>query len=151
SGWVRLPCVGRLGQICSLSAGYRYSARNFDGVVICVSAFIAGFPTLFFSKSKKQYCIDTMNVGVYQLKKSFGGDEVLGGIDLDFRAGRVYGLVGRNGAGKTTFFNCLAGLEKHSGNVMAEGGKLKDRLGFLQTEPHFPSKLTGREYLRLFC
>lgn len=92
-----------------------------------------------------------MNVGVYQLKKSFGGNEVLGGIDLDFRAGRVYGLVGRNGAGKTTFFNCLAGLEKHSGNVMAEGGKLKDRLGFLQTEPHFPSKLTGREYLRLFC
>jgi len=92
-----------------------------------------------------------MNVDVYQLTKSFGRDEVLNGIDLDFRTGRVYGLVGRNGAGKTTLFNCLAGLEKHGGKVIAEGGILKDRLGFLQTEPYFPSKLTGREYLRLFC
>lgn len=92
-----------------------------------------------------------MNVEVFQLTKSFGGDEVLKGIDLDFHTGKVYGLVGQNGAGKTTFFNCLAGLEKHGGKVIADRGKLKDRLGFLQTEPDFPSKLTGREYLRLFC
>ncbi|MFC3197991.1 ATP-binding cassette domain-containing protein [Parapedobacter deserti] len=92
-----------------------------------------------------------MNVDVSQLTKSFGGAAVLKGIDLNFRSGQVYGLVGRNGAGKTTFFNCLAGLEKHGGKVAAEGEVLKDRLGFLQTEPYFPSKLTGREYLRLFC
>src|SRR5690606_32142704 len=66
-------------------------------------------------------------------------------------SGQVYGLVGQNGAGKTTFFNCLAGLEKHRGRITVDQGKLKDRLGFLQTEPYFPSKLTGREYLRLFC
>lgn len=92
-----------------------------------------------------------MNVDVYELTKSFGGNQVLHGIDLNFRAGQIYGLVGRNGAGKTTFFNCLAGLERHGGKVITEEGILKDRLGFLQTEPYFPSKLTGREYLRLFC
>lgn len=92
-----------------------------------------------------------MNVEVFQLTKSFGTDEVLKGIDLNFQTGQVYGLVGQNGAGKTTLFNCLAGLETHGGNVIAEGGRLKDRLGFLQTEPYFPSRLTGREYLRLFC
>jgi len=92
-----------------------------------------------------------MNVEVRGLMKSFGQNEVLKGIDLDFRSGQVYGLVGRNGAGKTTFFNCLAGLEKHRGSIAVDSGRLKDRLGFLQTEPYFPSKLTGREYLRLFC
>ncbi len=92
-----------------------------------------------------------MNVEVFQLTKSFGREEVLKGINLDFHTGQVYGLVGQNGAGKTTFFNCLAGLEKHGGKVIAREGILKDHLGFLQTEPYFPSKLTGREYLRLFC
>ncbi|HWK99341.1 MAG TPA: ABC transporter ATP-binding protein [Parapedobacter sp.] len=92
-----------------------------------------------------------MNIEVSRLTKSFGGNEVLSGIDLTFRTGQVYGLVGRNGAGKTTLFNCLAGMEKHGGNVIAEVEPLKDRIGFLQTEPYFPSRLTGREYLRLFC
>ena len=92
-----------------------------------------------------------MNVEVRDLSKSFGDNEVLKGIDLDFRSGQVYGLVGRNGAGKTTFFNCLSGLEKHRGTVTVDEGILKDKLGFLQTDPYFPSKLTGREYLRLFC
>ncbi|MBK1441683.1 ABC transporter ATP-binding protein [Parapedobacter sp. ISTM3] len=92
-----------------------------------------------------------MNVQVRQLTKSFGVNPVLAGIDLDFVGGHVYGIVGQNGAGKTTLFNCLAGLEAHGGTVTTEGGRLKDRLGFLQTEPFMLSRMTGREYLRLCC
>ncbi|WP_218145374.1 ABC transporter ATP-binding protein [Parapedobacter koreensis] len=90
-------------------------------------------------------------ITVRQLTKSYGANPVLTSIDLDFSGGHVYGIVGQNGAGKTTLFNCLAGLETHGGTVIAEGGRLKDRLGFLQTDPFMLPRLTGREYLRLFC
>ncbi|WP_353476052.1 ABC transporter ATP-binding protein (plasmid) [Salipiger sp. H15] len=40
---------------------------------------------------------------------SFGGIEVLRGLDVEFRAGEITGLIGPNGAGKTSLFNCLTG------------------------------------------
>ncbi|MBK5951655.1 ABC transporter ATP-binding protein [Rhodobium orientis] len=40
---------------------------------------------------------------------SFGGIEVLKGLDVEFRAGEITGLIGPNGAGKTSLFNCLTG------------------------------------------
>ena len=48
-----------------------------------------------------------MKLIIEHLKKSFGSKEVLKDIDFEFEEGRIYGLLGRNGAGKTTFFNCL--------------------------------------------
>lgn len=43
------------------------------------------------------------------IRKSFDGKEVLKGIDFTFEQGKIYGLLGRNGAGKTSLFNCLSG------------------------------------------
>ena len=44
------------------------------------------------------------------LRKSFGSQPVLAGIDLDIPAGAVFALLGPNGAGKTTLIRILSTL-----------------------------------------
>ncbi len=90
-------------------------------------------------------------ISITSLSKSYGNKMVLNDITISFSKGKVYGIVGKNGAGKTTLFNCISGLEIHSGEISCDFEILKDHLGYLQTEPHFFSKITGREYLQLFC
>ena len=48
-----------------------------------------------------------MKLVVKQIRKSFDKKEFLKDINFEFDKGKIYGLLGRNGAGKTTFFNCL--------------------------------------------
>lgn len=90
-------------------------------------------------------------IKIEELIKSFGKQTVLQNINLAFTAGQVYGIVGKNGAGKTTLFKCIAGLEKYKGTIHYNKGILKNRLGYLSTEPYFFPKITGREYLQLLC
>jgi len=85
------------------------------------------------------------------LSKSFGSNAVLKNIDLVFEKGKVYGIVGENGSGKTTLFKCITGLEKYSGSITSNFDKLKNHIGFLQTEPYYFAKITGREYIQLLC
>jgi ABC-2 type transport system ATP-binding protein len=90
-------------------------------------------------------------ITIESLYKSYGHQRVLDDITVHFDKGQVYGIVGENGAGKTTFFRCLAGLESCDGRIVYDNGLLKNRLGFLETEPWFFPKITGREYLQLMC
>jgi len=90
-------------------------------------------------------------IRVEQLSKSFGTKEVLKDINLNFEKGKVYGIVGANGAGKTTLFRCISGLETHSGIIHCAKQPFKNHLGFLPTSPYFFPKITGWEYLQLFC
>lgn len=85
------------------------------------------------------------------LSKSYGENEVLKNINMEFSRGKVYGFVGENGAGKTTLFKCIAGLENYKGEIIADRHPLKNHLGLLLTEPFFFSKITGKEYIRLLC
>lgn len=48
-----------------------------------------------------------MQLTIKNLTKTYGEKVVLKDIDFTFEEGKIYGLIGRNGAGKTTFFNCL--------------------------------------------
>jgi branched-chain amino acid transport system ATP-binding protein len=55
---------------------------------------------------------------VKELRKSFGGQVILNGVDVDLREGEVVLLSGENGSGKTTLLNILTGnLEPDSGVV----------------------------------
>lgn len=90
-------------------------------------------------------------IEIKALHKSFGKNNVLKDINLTFKPGEVHGIVGENGAGKSTLFNCIAGFEKHQGSISYSEGNLKNVTGFLNTDPHFLSRLTGQEYLQLFC
>ncbi len=88
-------------------------------------------------------------ISIQALFKSYNSKEVLKDIDLNLFKGTVYGIVGENGAGKTTLFRCIAGLESYSGSIQSEIQPLKEKMGFLTTDPYILSKITGKEYLRL--
>ncbi len=88
---------------------------------------------------------------IENLSKTYGSNRVLNNLSIAFDQGKVYGIVGENGAGKTTFFKCIAGLHGYEGTIESNYAPLKEHLGFLQTDPYFLSKMTGREYLQLLC
>lgn len=90
-------------------------------------------------------------IQIEKLSKSYGTNDVLKQVSLRFEEGKVYGIVGENGAGKTTFFRCIAELENYQGTITSSKQPLKDHLGLLLTEPFFFSKITGREFIQLLC
>lgn len=90
-------------------------------------------------------------ISISNLEKSFGNNRVLDHIEIQFPSGRISGLVGRNGAGKTTFFHCIAGIEPYAGNIFADREKHKNHLGYLATSPYMLSRITGREYIQFIA
>ena len=67
-------------------------------------------------------------IAVKNLQKSFGGLNVLDGIDLDVEQGDVIVLVGPSGCGKSTFLRCLTLLEEPTGGqIFLDGKEVKDR------------------------
>ncbi|PQV44494.1 ABC-2 type transport system ATP-binding protein [Jejuia pallidilutea] len=90
-------------------------------------------------------------IKIEELSKFYGKKQVLNTINLEFKKGKIYGIVGENGAGKTTLFRCISGLESYKGNISSDFSKLKNHLGLLLTEPYFFSKITGKEYIQLLA
>ena len=50
-------------------------------------------------------------LAIQGLRKSFGDNEVLKGIDLQVKAGEVIAIIGKSGSGKSTLLRCINGLE----------------------------------------
>ena len=88
---------------------------------------------------------------VRNLSKKYGSKQVLDNISVTFERGNVYGIVGENGAGKTTFLRCVAGLEEYDGDIQSLYKSIKNHLGYLETNPVMMSYMTGWEYLKLLC
>ena len=97
-----------------------------------------------------------MKLVVKSLKKNFEKKEVLKDINFEFEKGKIYGLLGRNGAGKTTFFNCLnEDLDIDAGDFYIEDNDVKRKMeaedvGYVLSTPNVPEFLTAREFLKFF-
>ena len=64
-------------------------------------------------------------VDIRALRKSFGSNEVLKGIDLQVRRGEVIAIIGKSGSGKSTLLRCINGLEEfQAGSLSVDGQPL---------------------------
>ncbi len=97
-----------------------------------------------------------MKLVIENLSKNFDKKCVLKNINFTFESGKIYGLLGRNGAGKTTFFNCLnEDLKCDSGEFYLSDGKSNKKIessdiGYVLSTSVVPEFLTGREFLKYF-
>ena len=61
-------------------------------------------------------------ISIQNLSKHFGDAQVLSSINLEFESGQIYGIVGRNGSGKSVLLKCIAGLVlPSSGEIRVQG------------------------------
>lgn len=87
------------------------------------------------------------------LSKSYTGNKVIGNLSLSVAAGEVYGLLGANGAGKSTTIECILGTrEADSGMVRILGldpwenrKQLFEQVGVQFQESNYPDKIRVRE------
>lgn len=89
------------------------------------------------------------------LQKTYGGRRVVDGVNLDIAHGEVVGLLGANGAGKTTSFYMLVGLERpEKGSIFLNGQDVTNLpmylrarlgLGYLPQEPSIFRKMTAEQ------
>lgn len=97
-----------------------------------------------------------MKLIVEDVKKNFDKKEVLKGCTYEFEAGKIYGLLGRNGAGKTTFFKALYGdYGKLDGRAFIEKDGVRqplelENVDMVFSQPVLPDFLTGYEFLKFF-
>lgn len=100
------------------------------------------------------YIIETKN-----LTKQYGTQKSVANLNIHVKKGRIYGLLGRNGAGKTTAMKMLLNLtQPTSGEVFIFGKdirknekKILPRIGSLIESPGFYPNLTATENLRIFA
>ncbi|PTT80046.1 amino acid ABC transporter ATP-binding protein [Pelomonas sp. HMWF004] len=62
-------------------------------------------------------------VRITALRKSYGTNEVLKGIDLDVKRGEVIAIIGKSGSGKSTLLRCVNGLEQFQDGALTVNGK----------------------------
>ena len=62
-------------------------------------------------------------VRITALRKSYGTNEVLKGIDLDVKRGEVIAIIGKSGSGKSTLLRCVNGLEVFQEGSLTVDGK----------------------------
>lgn len=92
------------------------------------------------------------------LTKTFKKYHAVNHVDLHIRKGAIYGFIGRNGAGKTTFLKMIAGLSTQtSGEIQLFGYKGKDlakvrgRIGSLIETPGLYGNMSAFDNLKIKC
>ena len=99
-----------------------------------------------------------MSDAVIELKnicKNYGKKNVLSDVSFTVKRGDIYGLVGKNGAGKTTIFKIILGLSEYNGGeLLLEGVSDLDaaraKMGFFVGSNFFPY-MTARENLEYYA
>ena len=85
-------------------------------------------------------------IQVCGLKKSYGSNIVLNGLDFEIKKGETFALLGVNGAGKTTALECIEGLKKYDSGAITINGKM----GIQLQSSSLPAHIKPMEAIRLF-
>ncbi len=101
----------------------------------------------------KEYILETNNLG-----KTYGKQTIVQEINMHIEKGKIYGLLGRNGAGKTSIMKMILGLTTISnGEIKIFGESIKEnpqgiysRMGSLIEAPGFYPNLSAHENLKIF-
>jgi ABC-2 type transport system ATP-binding protein len=89
------------------------------------------------------------------LTKDYGTKRALDGVDLEIRAGEIFGYLGSNGAGKTTTIRCLLGLIRPTAgratvlglDCRTDSVEVRRRAGYLPGDLRLYPRLTARQLL----
>ena len=97
-------------------------------------------------------------ISVKNLSKDFGQERVLKSVSRDFEKGKIHGIVGNNGSGKTVLMKCICGfLIPTEGEVIVNGKRVgKDvdfppGLGLIIETPGFLPNVTGLKNLEILA
>ncbi|MCI2955915.1 ABC transporter ATP-binding protein [Staphylococcus caprae] len=85
------------------------------------------------------------------LTKIYEDREVVNHINLNVREGTIFGFLGHNGAGKSTFINMLTGLCQPSDGTFNLNVNNKREIGVLPDYSSFYNHMTGKEHIKYFC
>lgn len=103
--------------------------------------------------------MDKLIIETQNLTKKYRDQTVVHNVNLRIGQGKIYGLLGRNGAGKTTIMKMIMGLtQTTAGKITVFGKALKGnekqvypRIGAIIETPGFYPNLTGTENLKIFA
>jgi ABC-2 type transport system ATP-binding protein len=103
--------------------------------------------------------VSEIAISVQGLRKSYGENEAVAGIDFDVASGEVFGFLGPNGAGKTTTIEILEGYRERSGGEVSVLGvdpakptrAWRERVGLVLQECELDPLWTVREAVSLFA
>jgi ABC-2 type transport system ATP-binding protein len=89
------------------------------------------------------------------ISKNFRDQQVLKKVSVDFPAGEITGIVGRNGSGKTVLLKCIIGLLKPDhGEIIVQGKRIgkdvdfAENVGFIVNRPGFLKEMSGFRNLK---
>ncbi len=85
------------------------------------------------------------------LTKTYGKKDAAKDVSIHVREGEIYGLIGRNGAGKTTVMRMISGLSKPTSGSYQLNGENKFGVGVLIESPGIYPNMSAAENLRLKC
>ena len=94
-------------------------------------------------------------ISLQGVMKNYGKNEVLKGIDMTVQKGDIFGVIGKNGCGKTTMFKLILGLSGfNQGTIKINGSedlaKERQNIGFFIGANFFPN-MSARDNLRYHC
>lgn len=121
-----IMCVQPIGQ---LLYGFLFECLPSQPVIIIgasmISLVIAVRSKKILIKLGGSTIMTNTAVEIRNLTKVFDGKEVLRSCNLTVQSGTIYGLLGANGAGKTTMFKLITGLlSPTAGNIKVQGETL---------------------------
>lgn len=95
---------------------------------------------------------------VEHVYKSFGMEQILTDVSMKVLPGKIFGIVGNNGSGKTVLMKCICGFLKPDSGIVRVNGKIvgkacdfPENLGVIIETPGFLPNLTGYQNLKILA